>query len=211
MGNLSQTSAIMSLITFLQNIGSAIDFDKFPITTKIKKWAGALKNFIMLIANNTLDYLNNHDFRFLMLAILIILSLTTIVPSFISGTHYFYVVFRFGIYFTAALPVFFLSLYQVPIYAQILIVIFSSIIAFTFRYFVCKCWNNAIDDIKYAPSEEDFNEQKKIIYSNHDPEEYLQKIKEGLQSYEPSLCTEITKIFLVSFLVLLPLFLEKKI
>ncbi|EAY05634.1 hypothetical protein TVAG_216100 [Trichomonas vaginalis G3] len=56
MGNLSQTSAIMSLITFLQNIGSAIDFDKFPVTAKIKKWAGALKNLITLIATAVLSF-----------------------------------------------------------------------------------------------------------------------------------------------------------
>ncbi|EAY18077.1 hypothetical protein TVAG_305970 [Trichomonas vaginalis G3] len=184
----------MSLITFFQSIGSAIDFDRFPVTAKIKKWAGVLKNFITLIANGAIGYLNSHDFRLIMALIILVLSAVTFIPSFMSGLKHRYLPLRLMIYIPAIAPLLAIFYLELKIYVQLLIFIFSPLFFFVIRFFACKCWRNVFDDIKYAPTEEDLHKQKTLIINNFNPDEYLKTVRESIQIREPKLYLDLLKI-----------------
>ena len=178
MGNLSNTNAIISLITLFQNIGSAIDFSKFPVTAKVKEWAGSLKNFLNLLQNKTIGYLNSHDFRLIMAVIVFSISIITFIPSFLQGIRFRHLIIRYFIYFMVVVLCSLITMLNVPLLVKILVPLIVPYLAFLMRFICCRCYKNMFDDLKFAPSEEQFTMQKTIITTEMDPEEYLKTVRE---------------------------------
>lgn len=131
MTKLSKTSAIISLITFLQNIGSVLDFKKFIVSPKVQKICGFFKNLISVIADNTLGLIKNTDFNFMISFIIFLFSILIFSSSFVHGLETNNDLINTITCLLTALPLFFLIYFQVNYYFQILGAIVSPIIFFS--------------------------------------------------------------------------------